>query len=467
MSADDSAKDRLRRLPSVDALLRSETGQSLLARHPRWAVVRAARDEIAAHRQTLADVPTSLEGALSSRVADLVRPSLRPVLNATGVVLHTNLGRAPLSARALARIDEVARGYCTLEFDPVHRERGSRHDHVREHLLALTGAESAVVVNNNAAAVWLALSALGSGRDVIVSRGELVEIGGGFRIPDVMRASGARIVEVGTTNRTRLDDYLGAVGPDTALFLKVHRSNFAMLGFTEDTSIAALATAGRARNIPLMVDLGSGATCDLAAYGLPAEPTVADVIQTGGSAGADVVTFSGDKLLGGPQAGIIVGRENAIARIARHPLMRALRPDKLTLAALEATLESYRAGTARDELPVLAMLTASVEVLTERANRLLEALRPHTSTLLIETRAVRSAVGGGALPLAELETRAVVLRHRTLSAESFAQKLADGTPPVIARIQDDAVILDVRTLADSDLPLVARAVAAAAARPCP
>jgi L-seryl-tRNA(Ser) seleniumtransferase len=467
MTADDSHAP-LRQLPSVDDLLRSESGRALLARFPRWAVVRAARDELDDRRATLtaqSDGITTREAltaaaslALAGRIDDLVRPSLRRVLNATGVVLHTNLGRAPLSLRAADRVTAVARGYSTLEFDPHRRARGARHDHVREHLRALTGAESALVVNNNAAAVLLALGALSAGREVIVSRGELVEIGGGFRIPDVMRASGAHLVEVGTTNRTRLADYLGAAGSQTALFLKVHRSNFALIGFTEETSVEALAAAGRARAIPLMVDLGSGALLDLAAYGLPAEPTVAAVVQQG----ADVVTFSGDKLLGGPQAGIIVGREDALARIARHPLMRALRPDKLTLAALEATLESYREGVAPTELPALAMLTLPLEALEARAQRLLAALLPAAPTLAIAARQVASAVGGGALPLAEPPTWALALRHPTLTADAFAQALANGTPPLIARIQDDAVLLDVRTLDDADLAETARAVAAAA-----
>jgi L-seryl-tRNA(Ser) seleniumtransferase len=374
--------------------------------------------------------------------------------------LHTNLGRAPLSPRALDRVAAVARGYSTLEFDPARRARGARHDHVAEHLRALTGAESALVVNNNAAAVLLALAALGAGREVVVSRGELVEIGGGFRIPDVMRASGAHLVEVGTTNRTRLDDYLAAAGSDTALFLKVHRSNFALVGFTEETSVEALADAAGARAIPLMVDLGSGALIDLTPYGLPVEPTVAAVVKQG----ADVVTFSGDKLLGGPQSGIIVGAETYLARISRHPLMRALRPDKLTLAALEATLESYREGVAAVELPALAMLTMTSDALAARVERLRLAVHAAAPTLTIAARQVHSAVGGGALPLAEPQTWALAMRHPALSAEAFAQRLAHGAPPVIARIQDDAVLLDVRTLhdADADLLETARAVSLAA-----
>jgi L-seryl-tRNA(Ser) seleniumtransferase len=393
--------------------------------------------------------------AFAEAVRQLAAPSLRRVLNATGVVLHTNLGRAPLSERAIARVAEIARGYSTLEYDAENRRRGARHDHAREHLRVLTGAEAALVVNNNAGAVLLALAALAAGREVVVSRGELVEIGGGFRIPDVMRASGAQLVEVGTTNRTRLDDYVAALRAETALLLKVHRSNFAVVGFTEETSVEALGNAARARGLPLMVDLGSGALTDLAAFGLPGEPTIAAVL----SSGADVVTFSGDKLLGGPQAGIILGREEAIGRIARHPLARALRPDKLTLAALEATLESYREETAVAALPTLAMLAAPFPTLEARAARLAAALRAAVPGLAITTRRLRSAVGGGALPLAEPETCAVCLRPR--DAEDLAQRLAEGSPPLIARIADDEVVLDVRTLADGELAEAATLVSEA------
>jgi L-seryl-tRNA(Ser) seleniumtransferase len=430
-------------------------------------VVGAARSQIEQHRQRLMENASSaappeeaerLEPGLAEAVVrQLAAPSLRRVLNATGVVLHTNLGRAPLSARAIDRIAEVARGYSTLEYDPRRRERGARHDHVREHLCALTGAQAALVVNNNAGAVLLALGALAAGREVVVSRGELVEIGGGFRVPDVMRASGATLVEVGTTNRTRLDDYLGALRAETALFLKVHRSNFAVVGFTEETSIEALSNAARPRGLPLMVDLGSGALTDLAALGLPGEPTVAAVL----AAGADLVTFSGDKLLGGPQAGILLGGEETITRIGRHPLARALRPDKLTLAALEATLEAYREETAATEIPTLAMLAAPLSALEARAQRLATAIKAAAPSLAVSVRRQRSAVGGGALPLAEPETCAVALGHPTLSAERLAQRLAEGAPPLVARIAREELILDVRTLADAELAEAAALLAAA------
>ncbi len=470
----------LRRLPSVDDVLRSDRGRMLLALYPRWAVLGAARREIEACRRGLLAQPEAqadansdalmveVSAGLEARAREISTPGLRRVLNATGVVLHTNLGRAPLSARAIEQVCEVARGYCTLEYDPAERGRGSRQDHLRESLAALTGAESALVVNNNAGAVLLALAALAAGRDVIVSRGELVEIGGGFRVPDVMRASGARLVEVGTTNKTRLADYLDATGPDTALFLKVHRSNFAVVGFTEEASLAELASTGRQRQIPVMVDLGSGAVMDLGRLSdgrLGGEPTVPQLI----SQGADVVTFSGDKLLGGPQAGILVGRGDLIDRIGRHPLMRALRPDKMTLAALDATLYSYRSGTALDELPALRMLVAPIEELAARKDDLLARLRVAAPDLILGERRETSAVGGGALPLAAPETWVVTVRHRRLDAEALARQLLRASPPLVVRIAEGEVLLDVRTLAVDDLDELVAVLAAVArdeALPC-
>jgi len=464
----------LRALPSVDDVLRTPVATALLARHPRWAVVAAARAAIAERRTALTDGGTPEAGVLpdgaddaapaglAARVEALIRPSLRRAINATGVVLHTNLGRAPLAARAVARVAEVARGYSTLEFDPARRDRGSRHDHVAGLLAALTGAQAAAVVNNNAGAVLIALAALAAGREVIVSRGELIEIGGGFRVPDVMRSSGATLVEVGTTNRTRLADYLAAAGDHTAAFLKVHRSNFALVGFTEDTSIRELHQAGAARTpaIPVLADLGSGALLDTAALGLPgpAEPTVAALIREG----ADLCTFSGDKLLGGPQAGIIVGRRELVARVLAHPLMRALRPDKLTLAALEATLEIYRDGTAADEIPALRALAATPGTLAARKDRLLAALAQAAPDLKASAHLERSAVGGGALPLVEPETWAVAL-DEPAGAEALADALAAGEPAVVGRIAAHRLWLDVRTVDDADVPELAAAVAAAAA----
>jgi len=467
----------LRRLPSVDDVLRSAAGVALLSDNPRWAVVAAARAEIDERRRALRsdpdEAPRIEEGieasTLAARVERLQTPSLRRVVNATGVVLHTNLGRAPLPARALARVQEIARGYSNLEYDTAGRERGSRHAHVEELLTAVTGAEAAAVVNNNASAVLVALAALAGGRRAIVSRGELVEIGGGFRIPDVMRWSGVDLTEVGTTNKTRLSDYVGAIGPETALLLKVHRSNFAVVGFTEEASLAELVGAARPRGLPVMVDLGSGSLIDLAPLGLPGEPTVGVVVRQG----ADVCTFSGDKLLGGPQAGILVGRREAMARVLAHPLMRAVRPDKMTLAALEATLEIYREGDARAvaEIPALRMLAARPEALAARKDRLLAALdaampdagaAPMVAEAVVaEAVAGRSAVGGGALPLVELDSWAIALGPRGIAAEELARALAAGEPPVIARIAADRVLLDLRTVADDEVAQVADAVARA------
>jgi L-seryl-tRNA(Ser) seleniumtransferase len=463
----------LRQLPSVDEVLRSPDGVALLSDHPRWAVVAAARAEIAERRAELrrdhgaasdiGDTAASIEidgPALAARVSAFLRPSLRRVINATGVVLHTNLGRAPLAARALARVQEVARGYSNLEYNQGERARGSRHAHVADLLVELCGAEAAAVVNNNAAAVLLTLAAVAGGREAIVSRGEMVEIGGGFRIPDVMRQAGVTLREVGTTNKTRLGDYTGAAGASTALFLKVHRSNFTLAGFIEEVGVAALAEAGRARGIPTMIDLGSGSLLDLEPLGFSGEPTVQALLRDG----ADLCTFSGDKLLGGPQAGLIVGRRALIDQVRAHPLMRAVRPDKMTLAALEATLEIYREGVATEELPALRMIASAPAVLASRKDRLLAALAARSSRVVATARAGRSAVGGGALPGVEPESWMVELAAPALGAEALADALAAGDPPVVARIGGDRVLLDVRTLADDEIDETATAVARAVQR---
>ena len=468
----------LRQLPSVEDVLRSPDGVALLSDHPRWAVVAAARAEIAHRRAELlraespheVDSPAApsdplemapiLRPALAARVTAFLRPSLRRVINATGVVLHTNLGRAPLAARALARVQDVARGYSNLEYDPAQRARGSRHAHVADLLVELCGAEAAAVVNNNAAAVLLTLAAVAGGRDVIVSRGEMVEIGGGFRIPDVMRQAGVTLREVGTTNKTRLADYVGAAGASTALFLKVHRSNFAVVGFTEEVGVAALAEAGRARGIPTMIDLGSGSLMDLGPLGFAGEPTVRSLVREG----ADLCTFSGDKLLGGPQAGLIVGRRALVAEVRAHPLMRAVRPDKMTLAALEATLEIYREGSAAEEIPALRMIASAPDVLARRKDRLLAALAARAPRVSATARAGRSAVGGGALPGVEPESWMVELAAPPLGADALAAALLAGDPPVVARIGGDRVLLDVRTLADDEIDETATAVARAVQR---
>jgi L-seryl-tRNA(Ser) seleniumtransferase len=371
--------------------------------------------------------------------------TLRPVINATGVILHTNLGRAPLPDAALTRIAEVARGYSTLEFDLERGARGSRGRHSEPLLTQVTGAEAAVVVNNNAAATLLILAALGAGREVVISRGEQVEIGGGFRIPDVMRQSGAVLREVGTTNRTRVADYRAAIGPHTAMILRVHPSNFIISGFIERAALDELVALARDSAVPLVEDLGSG--CLLATAG--AEPSVQQSI----AAGVDVVCFSGDKMLGGPQAGIVVGRKQLLEQIQRHPLMRALRVDKLTLAALEATLLEYRAGRAQTSVPVVRMLSSPAEAIEERAQQL--AARLPSEEWQVALMSGASTLGGGSAPGLELPTVLIALQHRRLSAAAIERQLRRHNPPVVARIDADQVLLDLRTVfADQDELLV-------------
>ncbi len=447
---------RLRALPAVHELAATATGV------PRWAAVEAARRLIAERRAALragAAGETAAIGAdeVGRLARELARPRLRRVVNATGVVLHTNLGRAPLAPAAMAAIGEVARGYSNLEYDLGRGERGSRHGHAEELVRALTGAEAACVVNNNAAACVLALAALAAGREVVVSRGELIEIGGSFRIPDILRASGCTLVEVGTTNKTRRADYEAAIGERTALLLKVHRSNFAVVGFTAEVEADELAALAHARGLPVMVDLGSG--CFLArdrqrALGLTDEPTVPAVV----AAGADLVCFSGDKLLGGPQAGILVGSAAVIGRVRAHPLMRALRPDKLTLAALVATLALYRDGRA-GEIPTVAMLSAAPDDLRRRADDLAVALRAAAPGLAIAVAPCASTVGGGAMPLAQLPSWAVTLAG--LAADRLDAHLRAAAVPVIARVEDGRVWLDLRTIGRDEHDLVAAAIAGA------
>jgi L-seryl-tRNA(Ser) seleniumtransferase len=429
-------------LPKIDEVLRRP--ELAAAAVPRWALLEAVRAEVADRRRGLADGGSARvdSDAVLARARALARPSLVRAINATGVVLHTNLGRAPLAPAAVERVAEIARGYCNLEYELDERSRGSRHDHVRALVAAVTGAEAAVVVNNCAAAVLLSLAATAAGREVVVSRGELIEIGGSFRVPDVMRASGARLVEVGTTNKTHIRDYQGALGPDTALLLKVHRSNFALVGFTAEVEIAELVGLG----VPVMVDLGSGALVPV-----EGEPTVRSAV----SAGASLVTFSGDKLLGGPQAGVVVGSAAALDKVRRHPLMRALRPDKMTLAALEATLELYRDERAA-EVPALRMLQTPLAELEARARRLAE--RAAGGRVAVEVVPVVSAVGGGALPLAAPPSFALALSAPGRSAEALEAALRAGAPPVIGRIAEGRLLLDVRTIADAELDEVAAAV---------
>jgi len=427
----------LRDLPSVDRLLADER----LADEPHDLVLGAARSVLERAREEIrvGREPSPLVDAVLEELARGRRPSLRRVLNATGVLVHTNLGRAPLADAALARVAEVGSGYSNLEYDLERGQRGSRQDHLRSLLRRLTGAEAALVVNNNAAAVLLALAALAEGREVVVSRGELIEIGDGFRIPDVLVRSGARLVEVGTTNRTRASDYERAIGPETAVLLRVHQSNFRVVGFSEQPRLDELAELARKHDVPLVDDLGSGA---LVAVG--DETTPAESLR----AGADLVCFSGDKLLGGPQAGIVVGRTKLVERLRRHPLQRALRADKLTLAALEGTLSLALSPETRDRIPVLRMLHEPVEQVRARAERLAELVGG-------EVEETVARVGGGALPLAELQSAACAVE------EELAEPLRLGNPPVIAVVRDGRTLLDCRALSDDEVDEVAAAVAAA------
>ncbi|MCE9671472.1 L-seryl-tRNA(Sec) selenium transferase [Myxococcus stipitatus] len=444
----------LRALPSIEQLLRRPSLEPLLAGVPRARAVSALRLAVDRVRARLlqGEAQTFQDADVRDALALLATPHLRPVLNATGVVLHTNLGRAPLAPEAVARAARVGQGYSNLEYDLDEGERGSRYAPVVGLLRELTGAEDALVVNNCAGAVLLVLAALAAGRECVVSRGELVEIGGGFRVPDVMRQSGARLVEVGTTNRTRLADYAGAVGSETGLLVKVHRSNFALVGFTEDVGVEALAGLGKQKGVPVFQDLGSGALVPVVGEGLSEELTVPRAV----AAGADVVAFSGDKLLGGPQAGIVVGRSALIARIKAHPLTRALRVDKMTVAALEATLELYRDGRP-DAVPTYRLLAQSPDMLGARARRLQDLLAERGVRSRVD--AVVGQVGGGAMPLARLPSFACVLNVD--APESFLERLRGGGVPVIGRMSDGEVVLDVRCLAEEELRSVAEAVAAA------
>ena len=434
----------LRALPSVDRVLGHPLVQEALHSYRRELVVglvRARLDEARALVRAGKPSPTLEEVAqgVAQRAASLGRPAPLPVINATGVVLHTNLGRAPLSAAALAAVAEAARSYSNLELDLASGERGSRQAHVQGLLTALTGAEAALVVNNNASAVLLGLGALCQGREVVVSRGEAVEIGGGFRIPDVLRQSGCTLVEVGTTNRTYLRDYEAALTDATGALLKVHASNFRVIGFTHSVEVAELAALGRARGVPVLYDVGSGCLLPTEPLGLAHEPTPQEAV----AAGADLVFFSGDKLLGGPQAGIVVGRRELVARLERHPLARAVRIDKLGLAALTATLVHYLRGEALEQVPVWRMLAAPAAALEARARRWVEAIGPRAQTV-----AAQSTVGGGSLPGETLPTTAVAMacRHLARGAEGVAPPQRTGTPPVVARIEEDRVVLDPRTV---------------------
>jgi L-seryl-tRNA(Ser) seleniumtransferase len=458
-------RERFRCLPGVDAVLSALESEGAPA--ARSWLTELARAEIGSARERIracpADGPFDPElynaAAIARRVqghlAVLARPNPDTVINATGILLHTNLGRAPLSEAAVRHMAQVAANYSDLEFDLERGERGSRQDHVRELLSLLTGAEDAMVVNNNAAAVLLALGALARGKEVIISRGELVEIGGSFRIPEILEQSGAVLKEVGTTNRTHLRDYENALGPGTGLLLRVHQSNYRIEGFTAEVPLSDLVALGAKRGVPVMVDLGSGAFVDVTPSGLRPEPLVHDVVQ----AGPHVVTLSGDKLLGGPQAGIVVGRKDTVERMRKHPLARAVRIDKMMLAALQSTLASYLdESRARRDIPVLSMLFESEASVRHRAEALAAALGNTFSqnpAPRISVEAAEGAVGGGTLPVAGLPTAVVALdpRPHTTGAR-FERALRAGAPPLLARIQDERVLIDVRTVLKPQEPLL-------------
>ena len=462
MSADRAT---LRRLPSVDQLLRSLGDRPEVAGIPRARLTEMVREALDDERRRLltgATAPADV-ATLTARVVQAGRRSgvfsLRPVINAQGVVLHTNLGRALLSALALERVAAVGAAYSNLELDLASKERGSRYSHVEALLRRLTGAEDALVVNNNAAAVLLALETLAHGKEVIVSRGELIEIGGEFRIPDIMLRSGAVLREVGATNRTHLRDYVEAIGPNTGLLLKVHTSNYRVVGFTAEVSSRELTELGRARGIPVMEDLGSGSLVDLRPWGFPYEPTVPEVVASG----VDLISFSGDKLLGGPQAGIVVGRREIVTRLKKNPWNRALRIDKFTIAALEATLYAYEAGTAQQTIPTLRVLTEPLTDVRQRARKVLRRLAPavreRLAPQLVEDHA---EVGGGALPTVQLPTVGVAVGATPAAARTLDATLRIGDPPVIGRMVDDRLFLDCRTVLPTQIAMLAAALTQAA-----
>ncbi len=449
--------DSRRDLPSVNALLETAGVKQLLEHHPRRVVLDAVRDTVEAVRSSGGGQRTEQQwvDTIASAIEDATRPSLRRVINATGVVLHTNLGRAPLAGAAIRAIEQVAEGFSNLEYDTATGQRGSRYSHCVGLLKQLTGAEDALVVNNCAAAMVLTLNALAQKKEVLVSRGELVEIGGSFRIPDIMARSGARLVEVGTTNRTHDDDYRRSITPKTAAIVKVHRSNFAIEGFTADVSVERLVFIAEEHGLPVIHDLGSGLMVPLDEYGLSGEPTAMSAV----AAGPTLVLMSGDKLLGGPQAGIILGKAAVVAKLRKNPFARAMRVDKLTLSALEATLSIYlEPQRALKEIPVLAMLTERIEQLETRANSVVSALRARG--IDAEVSPSTASVGGGAFPTAEIPSRAVVIRD---DADSVEARLRHGEPAVIGRITDGKLLLDLRSVMPREDGALTTAIAKARA----
>jgi len=462
-SIDAHKNTLLRSLPKIDEVLFLLEKSDVFLKTPRNIVRSICRSVVEELRQEILKTNSEskdLRLPSTEQVADkatrilqgLHEYRLRRVVNATGVILHTNLGRAPLCSDAVERLVAIAKGYSNLEYDLVKGERGLRYDHVQKILCELSGAEDAVVVNNNAAAVLLSLNTLAAGKEVIVSRGELIEIGGEFRIPEVMEKSGARLHEVGTTNRTRLADYEKAIGPETGLILKVHTSNFKIIGFTEDAVLPSLVALGKTRGIPVMYDLGSGCFAELDCFGLEREPTVSDVLETG----VNIITFSGDKLLGGPQAGIILGRRNILQEIKQNPLNRALRIDKLTLAALEATMMQYfQPEKAVNRLRVLKALTEPLKDVDKRAKKLFSLLRKeHWEGVFMSIKKGFSMSGGGSLPTQEIPTILLSLVSKHLSPSNLEERLRYLEIPIIARIADDEVLFDLRTIEEEEFSFI-------------
>jgi L-seryl-tRNA(Ser) seleniumtransferase len=453
----------LRSIPSVDKVLNTSKVKELMDLFPRWLILMTIREILDGLRRSMADTkaPITPDDILQKTVTQVIekislyqRNNLKRVINGTGIIIHTNLGRAPLPDAALALIHEVSKGYSNLEYDLSEGKRGKRVTHVQELILRLTGAREAFVVNNNAGAVFLTLNSLAEGREVIVSRGELVEIGGSFRIPDVMRKSGAFMQEVGTTNRTHLSDYENAITDRTALLLKVHTSNYRIMGFSMDVSLKDLVELGAKHHIPVMMDLGSGNLTDLSIFDLKTEPTIQQIFSTG----VDVMTFSGDKLLGGPQAGIILTQGSVrMAPIKTNPIARALRIDKLTLAGLEAVLLLYQKKDYVSAIPVLQMISAGPEAIKSRAERCLSALEKVNHDMMkLCIQAEVSSVGGGALPGETLPTYVIGFNQGSISVEVLDKAFRDSCPAVVGRIKDDTYKLDLRTISEEEVPVLVK-----------
>lgn len=446
----------------MDEILKSPVGLEWLGQFQRQIVVKAVREVIASRRgEILAGRATDLSPAiLSAEIGDkIVRFSsfsLVPVINATGIVIHTNLGRAILSEKVLHNVIAVSGSYSNLEYDLANGKRGRRHTHTRRLLTDITGAEDALIVNNNAAAVLLCLNTVAKGKEVIVSRGELVEIGGSFRIPDVMSASGAVLREVGTTNKTHIYDYANAVNDNTALILKVHQSNYKIIGFSDGVAVEELVSLGRKHDLPVMYDLGSGCLIDLKPYGINDEPSVADIV----GADVDIVSFSGDKLLGGPQGGVIVGKKRYVEKIQRNPLARAVRIDKLAIAAFEATLMEYLdLEKAKEGIPVLKMLLQSPVEIQARAKKIAAELQKIAGDANVSVIRDSSKAGGGSLPEVDFPTYAVRIKPAEVSVNELEVRMRSGCPPVIARIKEDSLILDARTIRKHEIVDLIRVVA--------